>query len=92
MPDSLRENPQALAELKEKLFILWGDLEERKNANPAMFSADGGESVSAKPFTCCIKEYGVKITPRARNMAHDENNPDSFGWERRFRMFGTTIT
>ncbi|KAL9606949.1 MAG: hypothetical protein Q9167_008083, partial [Letrouitia subvulpina] len=100
---NLRRKPQALAELREKLFLLWGDLEERKAAG----GDGGGEGEGAKeqavtdkessqwqgkglarerpkgrPFECCLKEYGVKDR---------EAEKESWGWARRFRMFGTTI-
>ncbi|KAK2810288.1 hypothetical protein FQN50_003019 [Emmonsiellopsis sp. PD_5] len=80
----LRANPDALASLREKLFILWGDLEERKSANPAAFDINesSGKS-STRPFECCIKEFGVR--------SRKGKSGDGFGWERRFRMYGTTI-
>ncbi|KAL8714049.1 MAG: hypothetical protein Q9225_006652 [Loekoesia sp. 1 TL-2023] len=53
---NLRRKPQALAALREKLFLLWGDLEERKR--------DEGVEVEGKarsmPFECCVREYGVR--------------------------------
>ena len=93
-----------MAELREKLFLLWGDLEERKLQEREGKVADkamGGGSVkgngthksvspnedelpkpAGRPFQCCIKEYGVRVNGEDGRMA----------WERRFRMFGTTIT
>ncbi|KAL1956425.1 hypothetical protein VTO42DRAFT_7311 [Malbranchea cinnamomea] len=91
--EDLRANPQALAVLREKLFILWGNLEECKNENPN-FDPDAMQSiVSAKPFTCCIKEYGVRAESTSDNEDQEEKEEprNPFGWERRFRMFGTTI-
>lgn len=35
---------------------------------------------SARPFICCVKEYGVKAKKAQEGQ-----------WERKFRMFGTTI-
>ncbi|MCJ1377027.1 hypothetical protein MMC17_000117 [Xylographa soralifera] len=92
--ENLRTSPTALSQLREKLFILWGDLEERKirtralqekSANPANHKTgtdDVKEGVNQSPprtipFECCIKEYGVKVKGK---------------WERRFRMFGATIS
>ncbi|KZF26547.1 hypothetical protein L228DRAFT_272435 [Xylona heveae TC161] len=61
---------------------------------------------SAKPFICCIKEYGVKVPvtmplsiPRPPpGQAEDDEYPtfdliDDMGcrWERRFQLWGTTI-
>ncbi|EFR00421.1 telomere-binding alpha subunit central domain-containing protein [Nannizzia gypsea CBS 118893] len=82
---NLRDNPETLAQLRERLFLLWGDLEERKNADIDAFYSNKAGTVSAKPFTCCIKEYGVKTGDK-------ESNSDVLGWERRFQMFQTTIT
>ncbi len=51
---SLRKDPQALARLREKLFVLWGDLEELK-------ASGSNDMPSNTAFECCIKEYGVKV-------------------------------
>ncbi|KAI9793923.1 MAG: hypothetical protein M1816_007175 [Peltula sp. TS41687] len=108
-PEDLRKNPTALGQLREKLFVLWGDLEERKSAAAARalqevsnshsskvsWYKNGGEkdqvkdellSHSARPFECCIKEYGV-----AERRAEGEHELDVQRWERRFMLFGTTI-
>jgi protection-of-telomeres protein 1 len=53
-PNNLRKDAKTLNLLKEKLFRLWGDLEEVKSAG----KLEGG--ISNKPFECCIKEFGVK--------------------------------
>ena len=103
---SLRKSPKALAILREKLFLLWGDLEERKSLtsnaltevsnNPQ--SPKKEETRKSKPFQCCLKEYGVKR--RAHQTKHigeleSENDSaeeeDDWVWERRWKMFGTTI-
>ena len=106
--NSLRKNYQALAMLREKLFILWGDLEEKKtremalkekNTNPRLRSTrdHGGDSEAlneapkARPFQCCIKEYGVRSMPLPGEESGCDNDRDIYGWERRFRMFGATI-
>lgn len=94
---SLKQNPEALSRLREKLFILWGDLEERKRADPEKFNSGSSEvAVSAKPFACCIKEYGVKAKKgdaRSSTEERPEKEQDAtFGWERRFGMLGTTIS
>jgi len=51
---------------------------------------------SAKPFECCIKEYGVlkKKRQKSSNATHDEDSGgyEEGTWLRRFRMFGTTIS
>lgn len=108
---SLRTNPTALATLREKLFILWGDLEERKskvldlsvsalkhgdaNKGPSSSKAAAVDmEPAAKPFECCLQEYGVKVG-RATKMVGRcdtvQSAVDAAGWERRFRMFGTVI-
>jgi hypothetical protein len=93
----LRKNETRLNELREKLFHLWADLEERKRAVPnGRLDSQSLETPPGKPFTCCIKEYGVKCAeagdPDA--MSEDEHGcgrAGCLGWERRFAMFGTTI-
>ncbi|KMU76715.1 telomere-binding alpha subunit central domain containing protein [Coccidioides immitis RMSCC 3703] len=101
-PVNLRKNPDVLASLREKLFILWGDLEERKNSNSEMFNPNDTAAINAKPFTCCIKEYGVRVAfdcadENDENDDADENDENhqetsnSFCWERRFRMFDTRV-
>ncbi|PWY72240.1 telomere-binding alpha subunit central domain protein [Aspergillus sclerotioniger CBS 115572] len=93
----LRRNPHDLKDLREKLFIIWGDLEERKR----MALHDGKQDlgpVSCRPFSCCVQEYGVLCSHRpdteSTNNEDDENgcsHDDCFGWDRRFAMFLTTI-
>ncbi|KAL8768783.1 MAG: hypothetical protein Q9209_005072 [Squamulea sp. 1 TL-2023] len=102
-PCNLRRKSLRLAALEEKLFILWGDLAERMNAAS---EGDGGKDVRSIPFVCCIKEYGVRSLrkPRRKTGDSDDGNEtgdegvggevkqeENWGWERRFRMFGTTI-
>lgn len=69
--NSLRQSSKALARLREKLFILWGDLEERKMTSSKMKHNNGDNAsamnsvettASLRPFICCIKEYGVKCS------------------------------
>ena len=77
----LRQDGVALAKLKEKLFLLWGDLQEQKEeqrADGEDGDEGGGEVVepSGRPFECLVKEYGVQVQGR---------------WERIFAMFGTSI-
>ncbi|KAJ6036645.1 Telomere end binding protein [Penicillium herquei] len=95
----LRRDPHRLSELREKLFILWGDLEEQKQAvagNPVDDKDWKPVKSSSLPFMCCIKEYGVSCRhaqdPDA--MAIDGQlcaKEECFGWERRFSLYGTTI-
>ncbi|PKY05522.1 telomere-binding alpha subunit central domain protein [Aspergillus campestris IBT 28561] len=81
----LRKSPQRLSELKERLFYVWGNLEERK-------SGISPDRLSQRPFECCIQEYGVPCShalPDDRELGCSQG--DCFGWERRFGIFGTTI-
>ncbi|KAE8555389.1 hypothetical protein EYB25_000084 [Talaromyces marneffei] len=97
---NLRKNKEAFIRLQEKLCILWGDLEERKSQG--MDTQQKGPS--QLPFTCCIKEWGVRCACRTdvgsyHNDGSDrecavvgpEHNRECLGWERRFALFGTTI-
>lgn len=97
--ENLRRNPTALSALREKLFILWGDLEERKSrGDTALTPRDPNASISlppTRPFTCCIKEYGVRYKRQDINAESGEEKDDEddiCNWERRFRMSGTTIS
>lgn len=103
---SLRKSPTALADLREKLFLLWGDLEERKARKSTILTHIDGNSQPTKKeepqknkaFQCCLKEYGVKrkiqqSVEREDGESADENanEENDWKWERRWRMFGTTI-
>ncbi|KAE8370090.1 hypothetical protein BDV27DRAFT_152501 [Aspergillus caelatus] len=95
---NLRKDPEQLAILRERLFILWGDLEERKK-KIIKESGQGPpklDRASSRPFICCIQEYGVKCShlSDADAMSDDTSGcsrEDCFGWERRFGIFQTTI-
>ncbi|KAE8140605.1 hypothetical protein BDV38DRAFT_19987 [Aspergillus pseudotamarii] len=95
---NLRNDPEQLAILRERLFILWGDLEERKKKTIEE-SGQGPpklDRTSSRPFVCCIQEYGVKCShlSDADAMSDDTSGcsrEDCFGWERRFGIFQTTI-
>jgi protection-of-telomeres protein 1 len=92
-PTDLREDAALLNQLREKLYILWGDLEEQKRgkvdgeraAKRAKLdneTADDQEP-SNVPFNCCLQEYGA-----LREGGRAEEITD---WERQFMMFGVTI-
>lgn len=77
------KNAQELAKVKEKLFLLWGDLLERKEE--AATAERANVKPSARPFQCLIKEYGVPIrSPGGRSK-------DGLSYDRIFGLFGTTI-
>ncbi|KAF4760343.1 hypothetical protein HAV15_008310 [Penicillium sp. str.  len=92
---NLRGNPRRLEAIKEKLFLLWGNLEEEKSKAMASGQQSWGP-VKSCPFECCIKEYGVRCTHSKDPNVMDVDGEvcthlGCFGWERRFAMFGTTI-
>lgn len=73
---NLREQPELLAQLREKLYILWGDLEERKSTEISI-------PPSNRPFECCISEYGLLKEGGALENVLD--------WERHYMLHGVTI-
>jgi protection-of-telomeres protein 1 len=94
-PTDLREDAALLNKLREKLYILWGDLEERKMAEDEdegrrakRTRLDDGDDDEQKPsnlpFNCCLQEYGA-----LREGGCVEEIED---WERQFMMFGVTIS
>lgn len=74
-PQDLRHDRKLLARLREKMFLLWGNLEE-----------NGGENLSNPPFECCIYEYGIEL-----DMDDPARDNAPSGWQRMYGMFGTTI-
>ncbi|KAJ4413660.1 hypothetical protein N0V82_008389 [Gnomoniopsis sp. IMI 355080] len=112
-----------LAKLREQLFKLWGNLEERKTRleakkrqheehplqAPPLGSSDDednraathggggggdaaddvpGSQLSNRPFTCCIRQYGVPIAPEEAEMNETGQGKK---WQRVFGLFGTKI-
>ena len=65
---SLSTRPKKLSELQEKLFVLWGNLHERKLAlkeegvDLPLPTVDERLKLSNMPFECCIEEYGVPVS------------------------------
>ncbi|CAM1508412.1 Fc.00g052600.m01.CDS01 [Cosmosporella sp. VM-42] len=109
---NLRRDPNNLEALRQRLFILWGELEEHKsrekadreealraskhNKPPQHSDDEDGpikttlkESVSNRPFSCCLRQYGVKVrdTDDAKADAGEGKR-----WERMFGLFGTSIS
>ncbi|KAF2667035.1 hypothetical protein BT63DRAFT_327557 [Microthyrium microscopicum] len=62
----LRKNPETLKELREKLFALWGEIEESKRNG----THDLAITPRNRPFICCIQEYGVKNNEGGWNRMH----------------------
>jgi hypothetical protein len=76
-PTDLRHNLQVKARLEQKLWTLWGNLEELKGDGEEM-----NGKVSNHPFECCVDEFGV----------WDEGvEGDGGEWKRVLRMRQTTI-
>ncbi|KAJ6438603.1 F-box domain protein [Purpureocillium lavendulum] len=102
---NLKHDRQNLDALRQRMFILWGDLEEHKSRNNAGNAKAGhdkppddsdGESpskptgkVSNRPFPCCVQEYGIKVPERDPGKA---NAGEGKRWERMYKLFGTKIS
>ncbi|KAK7530946.1 uncharacterized protein J3D65DRAFT_640076 [Phyllosticta citribraziliensis] len=76
---NLKEDPLALNQLREKLFVLWGNLEELKANGRDPWDDATREEHTSKSFGCFVKQYGV------------EDSSEPLGYRRMFRMFGTNI-
>ena len=83
-PLDLRSNPQQLEILRNKLFVLWGDLEEQKRLMRSE-QRSGPPRCSNKPFTCFIKEYGI------RGWSNTDGKIAPQEYERMFQLWGATI-
>ncbi|KAL0465751.1 hypothetical protein QR685DRAFT_575821 [Neurospora intermedia] len=141
---NLRRDPHTLATLRERMFTLWGNLEELKaakaraavkkreeryegkgededingngrmtkkrkgkkattvaqleNLKPPLEDSDGEqqqqqnqgeEELSNKPFSCCLKQYGVRVSEDDDGLPKTDGAAG--GWVRVFGMFGTKI-
>ncbi|WPH01983.1 Hypothetical protein R9X50_00483700 [Acrodontium crateriforme] len=75
-PTDLRNDSRLVAKVKEKMCILWGNLEEKA----------AGEELSNRPFECCLTEYGVKLDDD-----DPETETSLFGYKKMFRLWGTRI-
>ncbi|MCJ1314650.1 hypothetical protein MMC25_008332 [Agyrium rufum] len=92
---NFRRAPKKLAQLREKLFILWGDLEERamEGIQQTRVVGHGEKPPKALPFECCLMEYGV----RERNHQMEEDCRGKSGvfaepqYTRRWKIFDTKI-
>lgn len=83
-PADLHANASLLNQLREKLYILWGDLEEMKKAEgEEAAKRQKLEEPSNRPFDCCLQEYGT--------LRNGGNPAEIKDWERRFMMHGVTI-
>lgn len=75
-PTDLHTDKALLAKVKQQLFLLWGNLEEKKE----------DEELSNRPFECCLMEHGVEMDDD-----DPEKATTPFGWKRIYSMFGTTV-
>lgn len=112
---NLRHDSKNLEALRQKLFLLWGELEEYKlraeikrmkalqaarNNKPPQDSSDEEDSshkapkeekalFNNLPFSCCIRQYGVKV--RERDPAKADAGSGK-RWQRMYGLFGTRIS
>lgn len=77
-------NKVELARTKEKLFHLWGDLQEWKEEARTLGMLN--RTSQARPFECLIKEYGARLPSYLGSAQKGDAT-----YERIFRMFGVTI-
>lgn len=77
-----QKNARVLATVKEKLFHLWGDLQERRDESSTAEALI--VKPNARPFQCLIKEYGVPIHKLGQSK-------DSCSYDRMFRLCWTTV-
>ncbi|KAI1801028.1 hypothetical protein F4811DRAFT_536113 [Daldinia bambusicola] len=59
------------------------------SSHPARNAIQGTSVVSNKPFTCCIRQYGIKVAEKDPLKA---NASKGKRWERVFGLFGTKIS
>ncbi|KAM0435177.1 hypothetical protein ACHAPT_003267 [Fusarium lateritium] len=110
---NLRHKTKDLQVLRDRLFTLWGELEEHKSlaqtkmreaqeaareGKPPGDSDDEDEqrhksknsdkAVSSRPFSCCIRQYGVKVLESDPGKA---DAGDGKRWQRMYSLFGTRI-
>lgn len=97
-PADLRTDRQLLAKLREKMCILWGNLEERRvqleNRGGHDEDAYGVVKLSNRPFECCLMEYGSPVGEDNGMELEGEEAKGStgFGYRRMYAAFGVTIT
>lgn len=77
-PCDLRENEGLLKKIKEKLCILWGNLEEKED----------GDEIKNRAFECCVQEYGIEVDV---DDLERQKEAGPFGYLRMYGMHGVTI-
>ncbi|KAF3042905.1 hypothetical protein E8E12_005547 [Didymella heteroderae] len=82
----LKAEPRVLNELREMLFIMWGNLEELKSDLRARGQdlplPPGDNRLDNKPFDCVIEEYGLECPV---------TDDDPFGYQRLHKLALTKI-
>ncbi|KAI9729096.1 MAG: hypothetical protein M1828_000181 [Chrysothrix sp. TS-e1954] len=95
-----------LQSLEQRLFILWADLHEQKQAyfsahpevesDPEFSARAAGIKASSLPFLACVQEVGLPKfegswrMPEEERKERDVNDP-GMGYVRSWRLFGTEI-
>ncbi|KAI9884705.1 MAG: hypothetical protein M1823_003523 [Watsoniomyces obsoletus] len=98
--EDLRKNPRALAELTERLFLLWGELAERKAASNTRTALQEVPPNKKRNAAALSAKQGKENTPGPAGPVFEcclkeygvrVRRGKEFVWERRYQMFGTTI-
>lgn len=93
-PTDLHQNPMLVGKLREKLWTLWGNLEEVERDGEGEVV---GGSLSNLSFECCLVEYGVEVDEGDEDGERDRAQGEEGGvvrvkgWKKKFGMFGVTI-
>lgn len=74
-------------QLKNKLFILWGNLEELKSEGGDPFDDAVAKQHSSNAFDCCIKETGTTAEPELGKVGSGAQP----SFQRIYNLHGTTI-
>jgi protection-of-telomeres protein 1 len=94
LDDSSQENTRRSStktkpSAKVKSILMERDLNISTSINQAGRQKSNGDlAINNKAFTCCIRQYGVKVPEKDSSKA---NAGDGLRWERRFGLFGTMI-
>ena len=99
-PADLREKTALLNQLREKLYILWGDLEERKRSE----DGDGEQAAAAKRAKLGEEQQQAEAQEQQPSnlpfncclqeygVLREGGRPEEIAdWERQYMMFGVTI-
>lgn len=91
MPDprNLRRDKSLLAQLRERMYILWGNLAEKKDSDGE--NHEDQAVLSNRPFECCLAEYGEPVEDDSEFDSRGGPVKEHWGWKRCHRMFGVTI-